>query len=592
MRRRDLLAGLAVSSLVAPTPVMASPLRRVRPGDAGWPSTAQWDALSRQVGGNLVRPSSLYSACAAAPTSAECGQLAPNLVNPFYIGDQAGGTQVSGWLDAWQPAVSAYAVAAHSTADVVAAVNFARRHNLRVAVKGGGHSYQGTSNAPDSLLIWLHPMRAVTLHDSFTPVGGGAAGPAVSIQAGALWIDAYDAVSVQNGRYVQGGGCTTVGVAGHIQSGGFGSFSKGFGTAASNLLEAEVVTADGRALICSARQNADLFWALKGGGGGSFGVITRVTVRTHDLPAHFGWAEGKIKANSDEAYRRLIAQFVSFYAEHLFNPHWGEQAHVSPDNTLKLSFVSQGLSDEESKALWAPFLAWVAASPQDYAIVDEIGIGAADARIWWDTDFHRAHTDSMRFDPRPGVPKHNAWWSGDGDQVSMYIHAYDSIWLPQSLLQADQQARLVDALFNASRSMSVGLHFNKGLAGAPQDVRTAALNTATNPGAVDAFALAIIATGGPPPYLHIPGHLADLDQAHANAAAVARASAPLRVAGDGGSYVSESDYFNAHWQDAFWGANYPRLRAVKRRYDPDGLFIVHHGVGSEDWNADGFTQQA
>lgn len=591
MRRRDLLSGLAVVAFVSGAPLaQARVTRRVRPGEAGWPSQAEWDSLRAQVGGNLVQPTSLYGTCVNDVGGAECRALLPNLRNPFYIGDQAGGTQVSGWLDAWQPALSAYAVAAHSTADVVAAVNFARRHNLRVAVKGGGHSYQGTSNAPDSLLIWLHPMRAITMHDAFTPQGGGEAAPAVSVEAGALWMHAYDVVSVQNGRYVQGGGCTTVGVAGHVSSGGYGSFSKGFGTAAGNLLEAEVVTADGRALVCNARRNSDLYWALKGGGGGSFGVITRVTLRTFDLPEKFGWASGKIKANSDDAYKRLIAQFMAFYAEHLFNPHWGEQIHLNPRNELELSLVSQGLSAADSQALFAPFLAWVAASPDDYAITDEISIGAADARRWWDADYHRTHGDSMRFDPRPDAPAHNAWWQGDGDQVSMFLHAYDSIWLPQSLLGADQQGKLVDALYNASRAYSLGLHFNKGMGGGEAGARARAADTATNPGAVDAFALVIIATGGPPPYLHIPGFEADPAKQQADKAAIARASAAIRVAGDDGSYVSESDYFNAEWQTAFWGANYPRLRSIKRRYDPDGMFIVHHGVGSEDWSADGFSR--
>ncbi|MEZ5970575.1 MAG: FAD-binding oxidoreductase [Hyphomonadaceae bacterium] len=590
MRRRDLLTGLAATTLAAGAPpAEARAVRRVRPGDPGWPSAAEWERLGRRVDGNLVQPGSLYGTCTEDVAGAPCRALLPNLRNPFFIGDQAGGTQVSGWLDAWAPAVSPYAVAAHSTADVVAAVNFARRHNLRVAVKGGGHSYQGTSNAPDSLLIWLHPMQAITMHDAFTPQGGSEATPAVSIEAGALWIQAYDIVSVQNGRYAQGGGCTTVGVAGHIQSGGYGSFSKRYGTAAGNLLEAEVVTADGRVRVCNERRNSDLFWALKGGGGGSFGVITRVTVRTHELPEHFGWASGVIKANSDAAYRRLITEFISFYAIALFNPHWGEQAHFRPNNTFEMSFVSQGLSTAESREVWAPFLAWIAASPADYEIVEEIDVGAGDARRWWDTSYHREHTTSMHFDPRPGAASLNGWWSGDGDQVSMFLHAYDSIWLPQSLLQADQQERLVDALFRASRAHSLGLHFNKGLAGGDAQACAHARTTATNPGAVDAFALAIIADGGPPPYLHIPGYEADLNEAHADAEAVGRAAAAIRAAGDSGSYVSESDYFNESWREAFWGRNYPRLLAIKRRYDPNGLFIVHHGVGSEDWSADGFT---
>ena len=246
---------------------------------------------------------------------------------------------------------------------------------------------------------------------------------------------------------MQGGGCTTVGVAGHIQSGGFGSLSKRFGTAASNLLEAEIVCADGGVRLCSERRHPDLFWAIKGGGGGSFGVVTRVSVKTHDLPENFGWASGRIKANSDAAFQRLIAQFIDFYRESLFNPHWGEQVHVRGDNSLELSFVSQGLNQEESRRLWAPFLAWVSGSAQDYSIAEEIDIGAGPARRWWDTDFHRAHTHAMRFDPRPGVPAHNAWWGGDEDQVSMFLHAYDSIWLSQSLLSGQGRDQLEQALF-------------------------------------------------------------------------------------------------------------------------------------------------
>src|SRR5262245_3436133 len=178
--------------------------------------------------------------------------------------------------------------------------------------EGGGHSYVGGSNAPDSLLIWTRPnMRAVQLHDRFVPRGAaGLAGPeaAVSVGAGAIWMDVYDAVTTTAGRYVQGGGCTTVGVAGLVQGGGFGAFSKGFGTAAANLLEAEVITADGAVRTANAAQNPDLFWALKGGGGGTFGEVTRLTLRTHALPAWFGAVLTTITAASDAAHATLAGQ--------------------------------------------------------------------------------------------------------------------------------------------------------------------------------------------------------------------------------------------------------------------------------------------
>ena len=181
--------------------------------------------------------------------------------------------------------------------DVAAAVDFARESHLRLVVKGGGHSYQGTSNAPDSLLVWTRAMNKVSTHDAF--VGQGCQGkqaptPAVTVEAGAMWIDVYNAVTTKAGRYVQGGGCASVGVAGLIQSGGFGSMSKGFGTAAAGLLEAEIVTADGVVRMVNACMNPDLFWALKGGGGGSWGVVTKLTLRTHELPQFFGGASAKI----------------------------------------------------------------------------------------------------------------------------------------------------------------------------------------------------------------------------------------------------------------------------------------------------------
>jgi hypothetical protein len=139
--------------------------------------------------------------------------------------------------------------------------------------KGGGHSYLGASNAPDSLLIWTRLLDQLTSHDAFTPEGCEAdlaPQPAVTVGAGAIWMHTYNEVTTKGGRYVQGGGCGTVGVAGLVQGGGFGTYSKQFGIAGASLLEAEIVTADGVLRIANACREPDLFWALIGGGGGTF----------------------------------------------------------------------------------------------------------------------------------------------------------------------------------------------------------------------------------------------------------------------------------------------------------------------------------
>src|SRR5262249_31137960 len=160
----------------------------------------------------------------------------------------------------------------------------------------------GTSNAPDSLLVWTRHMNRVVMHDAFVAAGCDAqAAPqhAVSVGAGAMWGQTYDAVVTRAGRYVQGGGCLTVGVAGLVQRGGSGSFSSAYGGAAGSLLGAEIVTADGAVRIANACTKPDLFWAVKGGGGGTFGVVTRLTLGTHDLPAFFGGVFATIRATSD-----------------------------------------------------------------------------------------------------------------------------------------------------------------------------------------------------------------------------------------------------------------------------------------------------
>jgi FAD/FMN-containing dehydrogenase len=157
------------------------------------------------------------------------------------------------------------------------------------------------------------------------------------------------------------------------------------------------------------------------------------------------------------------------------------------------------------------------------------------------------------------------------------------------LLKPANQARLVDAWFAASRHWPVSFHFNKGLAGAPPAAILATRNTATNPGVLDAFALAIIASDGPPAFPGFPAP--DLAASDARRSRVQAAMSSLRAsAPEAGSYPLECDYFQPHWQTAFWGPNYPRLADIKRRYDPDGLFVIHHGVGSETWSADGFTR--
>ncbi len=596
----------------------AAPSSRCRPGDAAWPSKTAWKQLNETVGGNLIPVDFPIALLQKDPDSDAAKQLWRNLKNPYFIGDNPGLTETLGWVDAWDTKPSVYAVAARNAQDIAAAVNFARENNLRLAIKGGGHSYQGTSNAPDSLLIWTRHLHDIEMHDAFVPQGCEQTlkpQPAVTLGAGTIDLQAYEAVCTQAGKYIQGGGCLTVGLAGLIQGGGFGSHSKHYGTAAASLLEAEVVTADGQIRIANACTNPDLFWALKGGGGGTFGVVSKLTVRTHELPEYFGAVNFKIVAASDDAYRRLIRQFVSFYKENLFNDHWGEQAHLRPDNTFEISMLSHGLDAEEPKKVWQPFIDW-ARSSSDYSVKWPVTIGSIPARHFWDVQWWKEHwpevilprngsslhaliddvlvhlipQPTLTLDDRPGAGS-NAWWKGNTGECGWFIWSYESLWLPESLLESGSQERLANALFAGSRHSYFELHFNKGLAGGPPEAIAATTDTATNPAVTTAFALLIAADAQGPAYPGIPGHEPSIVEGRNAAHRVDQCVNELRaITPQDGAYVSESNYFQKGFQQAYWGRNYPRLTQIKAKYDPDGLFIVHNGVGSENWSRDGFTK--
>ena len=591
------IAGLPFAKRLWPLAAHAAaatpPTSRVRPGDSAWPADKSWETLGRDVGGRLIKVSSPLMACVDAPFDAACAETFKELKNPHYLGDEVGLTQSLGWVGAWTSRPSVYAVAAETAQDVAAAVNFARRNNLRLVVKGGGHSYQGTSNAANSLLIWTRRMNAVTPHDAF--VGSGCEGriapqPAVSVGPGGIWGHTYNEVMTKGGRYVQGGGCLTVGVVGLVLGGGFGSFSKAHGTAGSNLIEAEIVTADGEVRIANACSNADLFWALKGGGGG-FGIVTRVTVRTHALPEFLGAVFATVRATSDDAYRRLVAKILDFYREALFNPQWGEQIAFAPGRVVAISMLFQGLDQHEAEAAWRPFFDWVAASPQDFAIVSAPRVVAAPARRFWDPSALKQVPGLVVADDREGAPADNIFWATNLGEAGAVWYAYQSAWLPAALLAADRRESLVDALVAAAKHHGVALHCNKGLAGATAEAIAAAKDTPMNPAVVDAFALVICGALGQPAYPGVRGHEPNEAAARTQAAAVDAAMSEIRkLLPRVGSYVWETDFFQPNWQDAFWGENYARLRTVKDKYDPAGLFFVHHGVGSEDWSADGFTR--
>ncbi len=302
--------------------------------------------------------------------------------------------------------------------------------------------------------------------------------------------------------------------------------------------------------------------------------------------------KARIRANSDPAFRRLVERTLDFYRASLFNPHWGDQINFGFGRTLTISMLFQGIDQATAQETWRPFFDWVRAGGSDYAMA-EPQISALPARYFWDERLLKTLPGVVRSDDRSGAPPGNIYWAGDGAGVGGVVHAYQSAWLPGALLEPDRREELVEALVAAALTWGVELHCSKGLAGAAPQTLAAVKDTATNPAVLDAFALAICGALEPPAYPGAAGHEPHPAFARHEAQAVSTAMAPIRrLLAAPASYVAESDYFEPDWRTAYWGANVARLEAVKQRYDPDGLFFVHHGIGSDRWSPDGFTQVA
>ncbi len=232
-------------SSVTPAPSRATPGPSPTPSPTKQPlpTAADWAALASSLQGTLVQQGSPQY------------QAAYKLYSPRF--------------DGIRPAAIAYCA---SPSDVQACLSFTRTFGLPLAARGGGHSYAGYSTST-GLVVDVTRMNAVQVNAS--------AGNAI-VGAGARLIDVYAAVA-QRGMIIPAGSCPTVGIAGVTLGGGIGVLGRKFGLTCDNLLSAQVVVADGRMLTCDANTNADLFWALRGGGGGNFGVVTSFTFQTHPV---------------------------------------------------------------------------------------------------------------------------------------------------------------------------------------------------------------------------------------------------------------------------------------------------------------------
>ena len=243
MERRRFVLGLggaaALSGCGGGGGTAPAPAPSPAPAPAPAPSGPDWDGLARQLQGQLLKPG------------------------------QADFDRVAHGANARYDALLPQAIArCTNAADVAAALAFAQQQKIAFTARSGGHSYLGASSG-SSLLIDVGGMDGVQLDGERATVG-----------AGAKLVDVYDTL-ISAGRCIPSGSCVTVGITGITLGGGIGVLDRAHGLSCDALLSARVVTADGQQLECSAAQRSDLFWALRGGGGGQLALVTSLTFQTH-----------------------------------------------------------------------------------------------------------------------------------------------------------------------------------------------------------------------------------------------------------------------------------------------------------------------
>jgi hypothetical protein len=262
-----------------------------------WPNSSDWQIFNASAGGRLISPQQLASVCEWIPPNVDaCNIVKAQWSNASWRSDQVGAMQNPNWengscsiipdtTSCTQGSVPIYAVNAILPEHVQTTIRFVSRRNLRLIIKTTGHDYLGRSTAAESLLLWLHYMKNITLINQYASCTGETVSNAVRIGAGVQWDEVYAWLAPYNLTAIGGASGSVGAVGGYLQGGGHGPLTRWKGLAADNVLEFDVVTADGQRQTVNACKNTDLFWALRGGGGGTFAIVLSVVLRTFSSPS-------------------------------------------------------------------------------------------------------------------------------------------------------------------------------------------------------------------------------------------------------------------------------------------------------------------
>ena len=549
---------------------------KATPGSPGWPSVQEWASFNQSLGGVLLKPPPPGGACHPGEPNydtALCSTVAALWTTSFEFHEN---DPISNAFNNWNndsclPSSEApcsgegypiYVVNATKPEHVQRAIDFARQKDIRLNVKCSGHDYLGRSVAPNSLSIWVHNMHDIHLHDSFSPQGSGKHYPCIpkglspfnstiTFAAGDTNGDVYAAASTI-GMAVPVTGGHDVCYGGYATGGGHSIFGARYGLAADLIVELTVVTPDGAITIANTCQNSELFWALRGGGGATFGIIVTFTMALYpDEPTTLVTAGAGPFVNNSAHFYDAAAYALTQYPA-IVDAGWAGYGFVSPSNTSVPGVGSDF------------YVYWFGLGLTEAQLLEFIIPISTYINETWPGEFE-SYVSVVNFS------SFYAYWSSNTDTgspvgVDLVI---GSRLLDKSAFDNPNLASYLERATGPGGVLDTYMVGGPGVHNKPPSLN------AVCPAWRTAYCHSVVGTGWYP--FDTAMERKDLKILNSQVEAL------NELAPNTGAYVNEADPFEANYHEVFWGANYQRLLAIKREVDPNDVLWCRACVGNERW---------
>ncbi|KAI0888068.1 FAD-binding domain-containing protein [Annulohypoxylon maeteangense] len=553
---------------------------REYPGSSNWPLEEEWLLLNQSLGGALIKGVPPAAVCydGSFKDEAACTFLVRNSsMNRFYINNPV--TVLSEWGEGdtchatlqpqsgdtcTQGAFPTFVINATTARQIQIGVNFARNRNLRLVIKNTGHDFVGRAVGLGSLSIWTHYLKDFEYLPRYQV--GEYDGKAGRVGAGIESWEMFSQMDKYNVTFVVAGGYTVGAYGGWMAGGGHSALASKYGLGADQVLSLQVVTADGRFITADPNQNTDLFYALRGGGGSTFGVVTSAVVKAHPyttvLSTSIRFSTSEVNGSVDPSENEKFWKGFDLYHE------FGKK------------IVDDGGTACMLKSPSAPYVSRMSSSNDSYSFMTDVELPnvseeylSAFVQPLLD-DLQAAGIDVTARAPSPATNWLASARAGIGDTPGSSRFA--SRLLPRAnfedpeLFQATQLA-LRQSIEEGYRFHGIHIQPTEAVAGYPGS------GNAVNPAFrraimhADLFDSTTIRGLSPMAWKETHAQLANAMDRWRN------------VTPGAGAYINECDVEEPEWQQAFFGSNYERLLEIKKARDPWGVFYAPTTVGSEGW---------